>query len=422
MKTPSLQLLYRFGWILLLLSVELLADVSSVSGNIHFKVNTNTLMTLGTQGLGIGTSTPSSNLQVQGNAIVTQSLAIGRSSSGSSNLHLQGSLGFSVYSTSGNETLTNLHSMILAGNTSGNTTLIMPYAGNMTGTMVTIKNTVSASDVYLESDSSPFDEDAFLKLPGSSLSSTSLMASGNRWHIIHKIGTVSAAPLSILSNLIHWWDGNDIDGDGIAEGASESGLNSGNVSDWMDKGSFSANLYQTSLANMPKLKVGLINGKSCPEFDADFLLNQGTYNWNGGEAFVVVYHSGGGPADSRIISQEPSNGRSMIARNTVNTSTNSLTYNASDNNKFPGGDANNVTVNGVTGVSGNTLRWEIVHMTRGSTLNSRLGIQMSGRNQAANDRDFEGYIAEVMIFNSLLSDIRRRQIEAHLKAKWGISY
>jgi hypothetical protein len=288
--------------------------------------------------------------------------------------------------------------------------------------MVTIKNTVSASDVYLESDSSPFDEDAFLKLSGSNLSSVSLIASGNSWHTLSQTGTVSAVPLSNLSNLIHWWDGNDIDGDNVAEGASESGLNSGNISDWMDKGSFGANLYQTSLANMPELKVGLVNGKSCPEFDDDFLLNQGNYNWNDGEAFIILYHSETNTTTTQAHIVGLDGTRSLIGRGAINANADSVSYMANDGNKFPGPNTNNVTVNGVVGNSGNTLRWELVHMISGTINGSRSVIQMSGKNQVANDRDFEGYIAEILIFNSPLSDIRRRQIQAHLKAKWAIDF
>jgi hypothetical protein len=185
---------------------------------------------------------------------------------------------------------------------------------------------------------------------------------------------------------------------------------------------------------MPELKVGLVNGKSCPEFDTDFLVNQNSHAWgSNGEAFVVLYHSEiYEDGNAFIVAQDST--RAAIARQAIDTNTHSVVYMSNDGNKFPGADPNNITVNGILGASGNvggivgatgnTLRWELVHMRRGSGLNysARTAIQVSGRGQVANDRDFEGYIAEILMFNSPLSDIRRRQIQAHLKAKWAIDF
>ena len=74
---PTIFCLHKLGLILLVFSFELMANVSSTTGNINFVISSNTLMTLGSQGLGIGTAAPSANLQVQGNAIVSQALSVG---------------------------------------------------------------------------------------------------------------------------------------------------------------------------------------------------------------------------------------------------------------------------------------------------------------------------------------------------------
>lgn len=83
------------------------ADVNSVTGTIHFDSNndSNYEMSLTSTGLGIGTSSPNTNLHLVGNAVITNgSLSIG-SQSGNSTLFVQGSIGYSVETTNSNLTL-----------------------------------------------------------------------------------------------------------------------------------------------------------------------------------------------------------------------------------------------------------------------------------------------------------------------------
>ena len=69
------------------------ANVSSTTGTLDFKPqSTTTVMTLNSTGLGIG-MTPSTNLSVAGNAIISQTLSVGGASLGS-NLSLHGTFDF----------------------------------------------------------------------------------------------------------------------------------------------------------------------------------------------------------------------------------------------------------------------------------------------------------------------------------------
>jgi hypothetical protein len=114
------------------------ADVQSPNGTINFDVQSDgqTEMNLNTTGLGIG-ATPAANLHVGGNAIVSQQLFVG-GSSGSSNLNITGTLGYSVQTVSSNTTLAE-YSIVLVDTSSSNITLTLPSASSTTGRTYKIK-------------------------------------------------------------------------------------------------------------------------------------------------------------------------------------------------------------------------------------------------------------------------------------------
>ena len=98
-----------FICLLFLFSSSCFGDILSTTGEIQFKTSENgpVDMTLNSTGLGVGV-TPSANLHVLGNAIVSDQLFVG-SSDGSSNLNINGTIGFGVQSVSSNTTLTDLN-------------------------------------------------------------------------------------------------------------------------------------------------------------------------------------------------------------------------------------------------------------------------------------------------------------------------
>ena len=84
---------------LLAFSPELISDVKSTNGTIGFDVDMNGAFeaSLTSVGFAIGQNlTPSSNLQVSGNSIISNSLSVGGGTLGSSNLNINGALGFGV--------------------------------------------------------------------------------------------------------------------------------------------------------------------------------------------------------------------------------------------------------------------------------------------------------------------------------------
>ncbi len=116
---------------LFLLSSTCFCDVLSTDGKIRFdtRMDGQAEMTLNSTGLGIGVLLPSSNLHVNGNAIISEQLFVG-GSSGSSNLNVIGTIGYGVQTVSSNATLGD-SSVVLVDSSSDNITLTLPYAGNV---------------------------------------------------------------------------------------------------------------------------------------------------------------------------------------------------------------------------------------------------------------------------------------------------
>lgn len=123
------------SWFLILL--PLYTDIKSTDGTLGFDVESDgdRELILNTTGLGVGI-TPSSNLHVQGNAVVKQ-IDVG-GTSGSSNFNLHGSVGMSVQAVSSNVTLSE-HSIVLVDTTSGNLVVDLPSVSGLNGRKYSIK-------------------------------------------------------------------------------------------------------------------------------------------------------------------------------------------------------------------------------------------------------------------------------------------
>ena len=123
-KTALCWGLLALGWLVLFAMTGLKpasADVRSLNGTINFDTNSDGVpdAVLNNTGFGLGKTTPSANLHVTGNSIVFGSMLIGGTSNASgSNLHLNGSYGFSVQTASSNATLS-ANSLVLADCSAG---------------------------------------------------------------------------------------------------------------------------------------------------------------------------------------------------------------------------------------------------------------------------------------------------------------
>ena len=159
------------------------ADVRSTNGTINFDTNFDGVAeaVLNGTGFGLGLTTPSANLQVAGNAIVSGTMVVGGTSNTSgSNLHVSGSWGFSVQTVTSNTTLSG-NSVVLADTSAGNITLTLPGAFTVSGRMYTVKKTSNSHSVLLR-----WIGGAVLELTSgtSSYPSAQVISDGSTWHVI----------------------------------------------------------------------------------------------------------------------------------------------------------------------------------------------------------------------------------------------
>lgn len=188
--TPELKSMHILRILVLLLLLafaqhDLSANVQSLTGAIQFKVVDQVLATLSSNGLGIFVSEPSANLHIAGNGIISNQMLIGKSSSSSgSNLELSGTIGLSVKEFVSSDNIGN-NSMVLANSTSGNITLVLPYAGNVRGRRVSVKKSALENTVWISGGGNLIDFNGIIELPAcTTRPSLSLLSDGYQWRII----------------------------------------------------------------------------------------------------------------------------------------------------------------------------------------------------------------------------------------------
>jgi hypothetical protein len=184
----------------------LLGDVKSNKGVIKFDINGDRTpeMALNTTGLGVGTSSPSTNLHVNGNAIVTQSLSVGGTGSLSSNLNVYGTIAYSntTYST-GSHTIGN-ESYVLADTSTGNVTLVLPDSTTATNKVINIKKISANNRVTVVGAGNLIDQVTTLILGSGNYEHIQLLSSGGKWHVTGVRYGQSIAELYSSNILAHW--------------------------------------------------------------------------------------------------------------------------------------------------------------------------------------------------------------------------
>jgi len=238
-----------------LLLISSYADVIGVKGSIDFDVNFDfqSEMTLTRDGLGVGV-TPSSNLHVQGNALVTGDLSVG-GEGGSSNLNIHGSLGFNSPATITSNTTLSDHSVYFVDSSSDHIVVTLPYAGNVIGRMLWIKKTNPSNHVMVSCEASNFFADGF---SGKRLGSghygalRCMSSSDNTWVI-----------LNIMDCDGHQWSLDNVNLAFRVDASKSSSIQSdgsGNVSQWNDLSENGYHLTQAADNSHPETGVETMNG------------------------------------------------------------------------------------------------------------------------------------------------------------------
>ena len=408
------------------------ADVRSISGTITFDVNGDNSpeMTLNSNGLGIGTGVNSgSNLIVSGNCVVTGALVVG-GSTGSSNLHVNGSFGLSVQSTSSNLTLAE-HSLVLVNSNAPATTVevVLPQASTMTGRVYTVKKTASSGNVLLRSDGSTsssnlIDSSGHVLLTEGSYGAISILSDGSRWCATSSLNALFGPPVN-GDNLILWIDPSQ---------ANSVVLDSaGNVSAIRDLSGREHHL--TASGNNPVYTTAAagLNGLRCMYFDGAQLAHANTGNSRSpteGLSVFIVFQFVGGDAWSQLYRHGVYNGAYFdIQRNGPDISSQVRIDYGGTNNQGTGSigttfNGTPVLLNVILDV-GNKVRYAYENAGGVSTKNiGTLAAPFLSNNfitiGASTAERYIGKIGEIIVLNKVLTASERIALRTYLMTKWGL--
>lgn len=237
------------------------------------------------------------------------------------------------------------------------------------------------------------------------------------------VANYNLTSLSTASNLKLWLDGNDLDGDGTAEGLSEAGLTGTAVGTWADKSGSGNNATEINAIWRPTYTLNSQNGKANLSFDGtnDTMQLQGvpagnrtviivSERLNSGQAISI--NRGGGVAGSFEISGNNFSGRNDGAATPISLS---LTSGSPDIIlAILSTTQTNIWDNGTHVVINN-----INTFTASPTAPASIGARRL--HDGFVDSGMSGRISEVLIYNTVLSDADRQSIELYLAQKWGLN-
>ncbi len=244
----------------------------------------------------------------------------------------------------------------------------------------------------------------------------------------------------VTSGMVYHVDANDLDGDGIAEGAFEGGVAGGKVNTWVDKasgyvvGDVNQDATQGTGTQQPNFITGGLNSRPVVRFDGvdDFLKSPAFAAplAQPNQVFLVWKADSAGGSSSTAFDGLTSTNRNAVVYENVGTlsigvfSGNGVVANYfttafsspvvmsalfNDLNNGAGGADSSFRINGVTvnstAPSGN-------QPLDGVTLGSRFAPQ------AGDLFSLDGYLAEVLIYDTPLSNADRDSVEQYLNFKW----
>jgi len=305
---------------LLLLPTASFTDVVSTKGQIKFDIQLDgqAEMTLNSIGLGIGIS-PSANLHINGNAMVSEKIFIGNTA-GSSNLNVNGTLGYSTQTVSSNTILGDA-SFLLVNSSGDNIKLDLPYAGNVINRQYQIKKISTSNSVWISGGGNLIDEKSLIELTSGNLGHVKLISNGEKWLILDLNGSEGEM---LYHNLEVWLKLDEnfsetIDSSKNSLSITTIGQNSGN---FMLDGPVQNSVYFDGIDDY--LGISGSYNKPTTEFTVSFWLNQptltnqselfGDFNYNGGAYYgylvrvsnqsISVWAGDGSPGENIALSDD----------------------------------------------------------------------------------------------------------------------
>lgn len=408
--------------LMILKGSELLGNVISSRGEISFDINNDgqSEAIVNQNGLAVGTGlSPSSRLHVQGNALISGSFNTGSGTIGNSTLGISGTFGQSFETLSSNADIGS-HSMVFGNSSAGNITLTLPDSTTIgDGRCYTIKKTSSDFTVVVRSDGGKFDGENAIGL--SVRGHLKVISNSGNWSILSVSDNLYASawtPEDITTAL--WFDANDAST--IFAGGG------GNVGRWEDKSGNDYHVTQSLSTRQPTTGVETLNGLNVIDWpDAvndDYLAKDGDNNQNWQDVYVVGRYDGGSTfADYYGFFtgyRQFGTGDAIGFVGDTQAPDTEWYVNSKwwDNAYFNGS-----VLGAPYAVLGGSPTLEDPYLV---SISANTPIAVDGvcigndrRNVAAN-RGWRGYLAEVIAFNSKLSDADRQKVEGYLAHKWGL--
>lgn len=421
----------RFIILFLLLMNSLWAEsVKSLTGNIVLDINNDgtSEVHLNSLGLAIGTGlSPSANLHLQGNGIITNDLVVG-ATAGNSTLEVAGSIGFGVQTVSTNVTLAG-NSMVMVDTSSGNITVTLPSASSCAGRSYIIKKTATAYTLRLSASSNidsggPFDYSGNLVY-------LKVVSNGTQWYFLTE-SQAGDAPVAWTPSLLGtapklWVDASDA--------SSMTITNTNDIDEWRSQDSITAKLTQSTVADKPHIITAGLNGLDTVDLDGSnhYFVGDGLSTAVDEFSFLAVRkHETGTASEAQIIGSANFQWQTGVAQ---------LIY---------WGNAAKMSINVAQAASGDSFSnfpvgWNINSYVDASdgTSTSMLCFQngsAAGDAKSGDDKNLDPYwigashteltldasrhlkteFAEILIFNIALSTEDRQKIEGYLAHKWGL--
>jgi hypothetical protein len=268
---------------------------------------------------------------------------------------------------------------------------------------------------------------------------------------------VTPTDVSIVSNLAGWWDASDASTIYDATSGGSLVASGGSVARWQDKSGNSRHATQATSGKRPVRRTAQQNGLSTIEFSAGSSQAIGvssstaTFQFLHSTTFTVFLVAKVGTSSStnalnplfstiQTLGNNPGcayyhDDRSFIPRS--NTIVQSVRHNSdvllsfiTPDSFFSAGAFGVLTVTGNCGNGTTTASTTLYNTANSSASSASSSSVMASTSAAANDLTFgaipsqfwmSGQIAEIIIYNVVLSDAYRDGVRAYLKAKWGIA-
>lgn len=388
--------------------------IKSTSGRIGFDVNDDNVkeMILSENGLGIGVSEVSANLHVNGNVIISDQLNI-QSTQGSSNLNISGTIGFGIDTVTSDSNL--LDDSYVLAEPSSNITLTLPDASVCNGRTYLVKNVSSLYDVSIIGGGN-IDGQASYRLAKSSSSSsgsTEFISDGTEWFILSSSSDGEFGPI-LGSNLLLWLDADDADA--VTEDAN------GNITNWYDKSENSSHAVATT-GKHPSGNANAINGKKALYFDGteDMTLSNMLHSESNYTAFTVFKTNATNSDAERLFESNDGSDR-LILWSSTGASQNTGIFTDTEG-----------TVSLSTRVSGaQVITWSleapssaksyINGVTTATGSYTQKALESTPTIGSRNVNYVIGDVGELILYDRVLTDSERAQVETYLSFKWGIDF